>query len=283
MRNLGATSLMAITAFVAVLPVAPTARLATGDGADLTVSKSDSPDPVMVDSVLTYAIGVMNLGPEDATEVTVTDRLPNHSSLVSAIATKGSCAPDDVQVICEVGSLSGDPTEGHTVTVIVQVRPAEKGTVESTVSVDSAEDDPIELNDTASAATEAIPMIPWRCHGVPATLTGTRGSERLVGTAEPDVIAARGGSDLINGLGGSDLVCGGRGNDRIGAGSGADRVFGNHGNDEVQGRSGDDLLVGNASGDMLAGGRGNDHVRGRRGFDDCTGGPGFDRVRGCER
>ncbi|HWM64488.1 MAG TPA: hypothetical protein VNP96_10940 [Solirubrobacterales bacterium] len=274
---------MAVTAFVAVLLVAPSARPAAGDGADLTVSKSDSPDPVMVDSVLTYAIGVMNLGPEDATEVTVSDRLPSHSRFVSAIATNGSCEHDDVQVICEVGGLSGDPTKGHTVTVIVQVRPTEEGTVESTVSVDSAESDPVKLNDTASAATEAIPMIPWGCHGVPATLTGTRGSERLVGTAEPDVIAARGGSDLINGLGGSDLVCAGRGNDRIGAGSGSDRVFGNHGNDEVQGRRGDDFLVGNASGDVLAGGRGDDRVRGRRGFDDCTGGPGFDHVRSCER
>jgi uncharacterized repeat protein (TIGR01451 family) len=60
---------------------------AVSDPADLSVSKSDSPDPVTTDAVLTYAIDVANAGPDLATNVTLTDDLPRGASSAPSPAT----------------------------------------------------------------------------------------------------------------------------------------------------------------------------------------------------
>src|SRR4051794_28000323 len=44
--------------------------------ADLSLTKTDSPDPVTVGGTLTYTIGVANAGPDDASAVKVVDTLP---------------------------------------------------------------------------------------------------------------------------------------------------------------------------------------------------------------
>ena len=64
------------------------------------------------------------------------------------------------------------------------------------------------------AATELERTVPT-CRGVPATVVGTAGADRLAGTARADVIVGLGGDDSIFGAGGDDLVCGGPGNDLI--------------------------------------------------------------------
>ena len=52
--------------------------------ADLAISKTDDADPVAEGSLLTYAITVTNLGPETASDATVTDKLSSHLEFVSA-------------------------------------------------------------------------------------------------------------------------------------------------------------------------------------------------------
>jgi VCBS repeat-containing protein len=94
-----------------------------------------------------------------------------------------------------------------------------------------------------------------RCEGKPATVSGTRRDDDLVGTAGPDVIAGLGGSDRIRGRGGDDLLCGGTGADRLSGDRGQDRLFGDRGDDRLNG--GADL-------------------------DRCRGGKGRDTVSGCE-
>ena len=41
--------------------------------ADLSITKSDSPDPVAINGTITYTIGVSNAGPDDASAVKVVD------------------------------------------------------------------------------------------------------------------------------------------------------------------------------------------------------------------
>lgn len=316
----GPATLVAVACLVGALLYAPGAEPAPGDLADLAVTKADSPDPVALGSTLTYTIQVINQGPQDATGVTVTDRLPNHTDLVSVAASSGSCDRKGKRVTCNLGNLAADPTKGNAATVIVQVRPTKAGTIENTASVDSVETDPIGANDEAKALTRVVaPRPPSSCRGVRATLTGTRGRDRLVGTGRPDVIAGLRGRDVIIGLAGRDLICAGAGNDFVGAGSAADRVFGGKGADRLLGRGGPDLLAGNPGNDVLKGNRGrdvlkghrggdvlkghrgndvlkghrgrdvlkgnrgNDRLRGGRGFDRCRGGAGRDRERSCER
>ncbi len=60
--------------------------------ADVSVSKSDSADPVDAGSALTYTIGVLNNGPSDADAVTVVDTLPAGVTFVSS--TPGASKPD---------------------------------------------------------------------------------------------------------------------------------------------------------------------------------------------
>ena len=63
-------------------------RTITGQ-ADLSVSKSASPNPVTVGSNITYTIIVGNSGPDTANTVTVTDNLPATTTFVSCNSTGG--------------------------------------------------------------------------------------------------------------------------------------------------------------------------------------------------
>ena len=283
-RLLISSIFVALAALALALLWTPAADTAPGDVADLSIAKSDSPDPTLVDGLLTYTIQVGNLGPQAATEVVVTDDLPSHVTFVSAAASSGTCAHKGKQVTCNVGGLAADPTKANAIAVTIQVRPTKVGTIVNTASVDSVENDPVAANDKAQASTRVTaPASSPSCRGTAATITGTSGPDRLVGTGGRDVIVGLAGGDAIFGLAGRDLICSGRGSDRVSAGPAADRVFAGMGADRVRGRGGPDLLAGNANADVLAGNAGDDRLRGGSGFDRCYGGAGFDRERGCER
>ncbi|HEX5762886.1 MAG TPA: CARDB domain-containing protein [Solirubrobacterales bacterium] len=277
MRKLGWSTMLALVALATALWVASPAPSAPGDIADLSVTKTDSPDPVTVGGTLTYTVTVTNLGPQEATNVVLDDRMPPQSDLVSATSSVGKCEDKGTRVTCQLGKLAKDATA----TVTIVVRPTKTGTIDNTASVDSVETDPIPINDSATASTRVTAAS--TCRGVPATIVGTPGSDRLVGTGGPDVIAGLGGGDTVISEAGRDLVCSGGGNDRVVAGPALDRVFGGAGADRLLGRGGPDLLAGNPGRDVLKGNAGGDRLRGGGGFDRCIGGGGFDRERACER
>jgi uncharacterized repeat protein (TIGR01451 family) len=278
---------------LAVGPVLALAFAALGAAAlpgstDLRITKTDSPDPVNVGSTLTYTVQVQNLGPDAASGVTVTDQLPKGVDFVSATAPAGQCARKGRKVTCNLGALPAPTVNYATVnyggpsTVTIAVIPRKTGTISNTASVKGDQKDPVASNDKATAKTRVFSPAA-SCRGVPATMTGTAGSDTIFGTGAADVIVTFGGNDTIVSLAGSDLVCAGRGGDFIGAGSAADRVFGGAGSDRLLGRGGPDVLKGNAGNDVLKGHRGADRLRGGSGFDRCRGGAGVDLIRGCER
>ncbi len=108
------------------------------------------------------------------------------------------------------------------------------------------------------------------CHGVRATIVGTRDHDVIVGTSHRDVIVAGRGDDVVYGRGGNDLICGGPGADRLEGGPGADRLEGGPGADRLEGGRGRDHLFGEEDrihhgeaeacdhGDSVDGGRGDD-------------------------
>ena len=124
--------------------------------ADLSVTKTDSPDPVHIGQNLTYTITVKNSGPDAATGVTATDLLPKNAGFGSTSTTQGGCSlkPEKAMVSCSLGTIAS----GGTVTITINVKPTRKGQITNTVSVSSASPpDPNTANNTASATTTVQP------------------------------------------------------------------------------------------------------------------------------
>jgi hypothetical protein len=116
-------------------------------------------------------------------------------------------------------------------------------------------------------------------------LAGTNLSDRLIGTAEMNILHGREGNDFIDGQGGSDRLYGRENDDYILGGNGDDKIWGGQGNDYLEGNADNDLIFGESGSDRLLGGDGsdrllghkdNDYLRGDLGADTLTGGQGRD-------
>ena len=93
---------------------------------------------------------------------------------------------------------------------------------------------------------------PARCFGKPATICGSRGRDRLTGTARRDVIVGLQGNDTLKGLGGNDLICGGSGKDTLVGGRGRDRLDGGVGKDTLDGGRDKDICQGGSEADTAS-------------------------------
>ena len=93
-------------------------------GADLELSIFDNPDPAATSGALTYTVVVANLGPDDATGVTLTDTLPATAIFVSATPSQGSCgAPSGGVVTCNLGSIAFNERRASTLPSRLRRRP----------------------------------------------------------------------------------------------------------------------------------------------------------------
>jgi uncharacterized repeat protein (TIGR01451 family) len=125
------------------------AKIGEGQAADLAISTFDAPDPVYVNSQLTYTITITNAGPTLATGVTVTDNIPaNVAELGQVIASQGVCA-GSLTITCALGSLN----VGATATVTVTVRPLVEGALSNTASVVADQSDSNLSSNQATATT----------------------------------------------------------------------------------------------------------------------------------
>ena len=117
---------------------------------DLSVTKSDSPDPVAPGDGLAYKLAVSNLGPDTATKVRLTDRLPPEVLFQSA---DGNCFHSNGLVTCDLGTIPSGASQE--VTILVEVNKGTKaGTITNLAVVDAAETDSDETNNTDQALTE---------------------------------------------------------------------------------------------------------------------------------
>ena len=120
--------------------------------ANLALTKSDAPDPVVSGSPLTYTISVVNAGPNTATDVAITDTLPAGVTLVSAVPSQGSCAGTTV-VVCSLGTLNIEQSASVTITVT----PSTSGQITNTAFVAAAQNDPDPANNIATQTTTVQP------------------------------------------------------------------------------------------------------------------------------
>ena len=128
---------------------------------DLLITKDDSADPITALDSLTYTLTILNTGPQDATEVLVTDILPTEVTFVSASASQGSCNGTTI-VTCELGTINSEASA--IVDIVVTTTGA--GQLDNTASVTSGVTDPDSNNNSVmqrttvnSAADMALAMI----------------------------------------------------------------------------------------------------------------------------
>ena len=120
--------------------------------ADLSVTKTDTPDPVVAGEQITYTLNVTNAGPDDATNVTLVDTLPAGVSFVSSAPGSPTCAAMGSEVTCDLGALANSGTTQ--VGIVALVDSSTTGSLENTAVVSAAEYDDDTNNNTASATTQ---------------------------------------------------------------------------------------------------------------------------------
>ncbi|HVG18185.1 MAG TPA: HYR domain-containing protein, partial [Blastocatellia bacterium] len=128
---------------------------------DLSITKSDSPDPVVSGSQVTYTILVTNNGTNQASGVTVTDTVPSTSggyTFASVNSTQGSCVTPPQggtgTVTCSLGVLNGGATA--TITLVVNVTAPPGSTIINITSVSSSTPDSNPGNNSATATTAVV-------------------------------------------------------------------------------------------------------------------------------
>jgi len=132
------------------------AQVLVDTSADLSITKSDSPDPVIAGNSLTYTIVVLNAGPSTAQNAVITDTLPPNTTFVSGRDGNGATVCTLVQsgdVVCNLGSIA--PSASKTVFLTVQVAASVPGgtMLSNTATVSSTTPDLAQSNNTATALT----------------------------------------------------------------------------------------------------------------------------------
>jgi len=122
--------------------------------ADLAISKTAAPDPVISGSNLTYIITITNNGPDAAESVTVADMLPGATTFISCGATGGGvCSGAGNNRSVTFASLA--PGASATITIVVNMKcsVADGAIVSNTATISSATFDSEQSNNTATNAT----------------------------------------------------------------------------------------------------------------------------------
>ncbi len=129
-------------------PIPPTAVVVAAPAIDLSITKTDRPDPVFVGARLTYTLTVRNAGPDTATNVRVADALPAATTFVSVTSSQGTCTGGRV-VRCSLGTM----LNGGRATITIVVRPTAPGALLNVATVVGDQSEANTANNRATAPT----------------------------------------------------------------------------------------------------------------------------------
>ena len=124
-----------------------------GQASDLAITMTARPDPVVLGSNVTFTITATNLGPNSATNVTVTQGLPVGVSVASVSVSQGTYSQSGSTMVANLGTL----VVGSSATLRVVVTTPRVGTLTSTATITSAQTDPVPGNNTAVASAQVAP------------------------------------------------------------------------------------------------------------------------------
>ncbi|HVQ36775.1 MAG TPA: lamin tail domain-containing protein, partial [Pyrinomonadaceae bacterium] len=159
--------------------------------ADLILTKTDSPDPVITGSELTYTITVFNNAPGTAQSVVVTDNLPASVTFVSCASTGGGvCGGAGNNRTISFSSLAGGSSA--TITIVVNVDAAPGTTIVNSASVTSATPGRVPRDNPSTSTLVQSPPSILNITDVTA-LEGNNGTKTLTFTVSSSNPAPAGG------------------------------------------------------------------------------------------
>lgn len=125
--------------------------------ADLTITKSASPDPVDAGSNITYTLTATNNGPSSALSITMADELPAEATFQALEAPPDwACTTPNVgetgTVTCTTSSWAAAATADFTLIANVNSDVADGTVINNTASIGASTFDPDPDSNTASAA-----------------------------------------------------------------------------------------------------------------------------------
>jgi uncharacterized repeat protein (TIGR01451 family) len=121
---------------------------------DLVLTKNVLTDSISLGSALTYTFIVSNAGPDIATNVVLTDRLPAIATLTSAHSDTWNCFQTNDDLICRLDAVAVGATAALTLTVI----PDSAGIVCDFATVISAQSDPFLANNQVAICASVLPL-----------------------------------------------------------------------------------------------------------------------------
>jgi uncharacterized repeat protein (TIGR01451 family) len=131
--------------------------------ADLAITKSDSPDPVIAGNNITYTLHVQNNGQGDAQSVTVTDAVPANTTFVSVGSLPAGWSRTDAVAVGGTGTISfakASMANGESADLTLVVKVNANATAGSTISnsaaIASTTPDPTPANNNTGAVTTTV-------------------------------------------------------------------------------------------------------------------------------
>jgi uncharacterized repeat protein (TIGR01451 family) len=183
-----------------------TATTILGANADLIVTKSGSA-AATAGSDLTYTVTVLNNGPSDAVDVTLTDELPAQTTFVSADQTSGpnfTCTTPAVgaggTISCSIATLV--PMSSATFSFVVHIAPDATGTIENSADASSPTPDPSPANSSDSTST----AIAAATTDVSITKTADASTYAAGATATYTIAVTNNGPEIATGVTVTDVL-----------------------------------------------------------------------------
>jgi len=128
---------------------------AQSQSADLAITKT-GPSTANAGTDVVYTVTVLNVGPDDAASVTMSDPVPTGMTFVSAVPSAGTC---NSTVTCSLGSLSNGASATITITLHIPAATPAGALFQNSASVSAETPDDNDENNTAIWGTQVPPIL----------------------------------------------------------------------------------------------------------------------------
>ncbi len=147
---------------------------ALGAQANLSVTKTDSPDPAQAGGLLTYTITLTNNGPSDAQNVFLNDNIPANTMLSSAMQTSGPTfnpASGGGSVSWSIDTFAAGQSATFSIVVSVNCSAPNGAIISNTATVTTTTTDLDTMNNMSTATTTVNNPAPTFIQACPAPIT----------------------------------------------------------------------------------------------------------------